>query len=246
MVGICKRSFKDFSTIVKYFNSISIRKLDQLAIDRYGIPGLLLMEHASLGLAKHVHAQLPDPERKILIFCGKGNNGGDGFAAARHLHNLGHHPEILLFGRREDIRPGTDAQINAEITHRMDIPIHEHGDVESVLAHLHDTRYHAYLDAVFGTGLSTPLRGIYPELFQAIDDLNLPITAVDVPSGLNSDTGMPMGAALHARQTVTFAFAKKGFKTGEGPAYCGEVYVVGIGLPRQVREDPERFLRSDA
>jgi NAD(P)H-hydrate epimerase len=227
---------------MKCFNTLFVRRLDQIAQERFSIPGLLLMEHASLGLANHVKQYLKESNKRILILTGKGNNGGDGMAAARHLYNEGHEPEILLIGKKEDIRSDSDAFVNAIIAEKMSIPIMEYTETETILSHLKKHAYDIYLDAVFGTGLSSPLRSIYPVLFKSINQLNLPFIAVDVPSGLNADTGMPMGAAIKAFQTVTFAFAKIGFQKGKGPAYCGEVFVTGIGLPREVVEDPERFL----
>jgi NAD(P)H-hydrate epimerase len=219
-----------------------VRKLDLIAQERFAIPGILLMEHASMGLAREVASRIDSEGEKILILCGKGNNGGDGLACARHLHNMGHRPEIVLLGKLEDLRPGGDAAVNGEIARRMGIPIHEALDVDTIIRMLNEGNYPLHLDAVFGTGLSTPLRGIYPSLFEKINELALPFIAVDVPSGLNSDTGEVMGAAVRARATVTFAFAKRGFLEGEGPAYCGEVIVSGIGLPREVEAHPEKYL----
>jgi NAD(P)H-hydrate epimerase len=219
-----------------------VRKLDLIAQERFAIPGILLMEHASLNLSEQVLSRIGGKGEKVLILCGKGNNGGDGLACARHLHNRGHFPEVILLGRLDELKSGTDADINGKIAHKMGIPIHEILDTDPVLRVLKDGNYRIHLDAVFGTGLSTPLRGIYPDLFQGINELELPFIAVDVPSGLNSDTGEVMGAAIKAEQTVTFAFAKRGFMEGEGPDYCGDVIVAGIGLPREVEEHPENYL----
>jgi NAD(P)H-hydrate epimerase len=227
---------------MKPLKTNEIRKLDELAQLRFSIPGILLMEHASLGLAQHIFLLSQDINQKIFILCGKGNNGGDGFATARHLHNHGHRPEVLLMGKKGDLKESSDAYTNACITHKMGIPIQECTKVEEVLQRVKDCEYAFHLDAVFGTGLSSRLRGIYPELFTAINELNLSFIAVDVPSGLNSETGMPMGAAIKAWQTITFAFPKIGFNLGEGPKYCGEIKVVDIGLPKEVKDNPTKFL----
>lgn len=147
-----------------------------------------------------------------------------------------------MLGRIADLNPDSDAAVNAEIARKMGIRIYECPGCEGALDILSNQSYSIYLDAVFGTGLNTLLRGAYPALFKSINDLNKSWIAVDVPSGLNSDTGMPMGAAVKAKTTVTFAFAKRGFQQGEGPEYCGEIKVVGIGLPREMEENPEAFL----
>ena len=227
---------------MRFLSTESIRSLDMIAQDRFSIPGILLMEHASLGLAQVVNSQIDSTGHKIIILCGKGNNGGDGFAAARHLHNYGASPEVVLLGRIPDLKAGSDAATNARIAERMGLPIHECPQGKGAMEVLKRSAGAIHLDAVFGTGLNSPLRGIYPALFEEINGLGRPWIAVDVPSGLNSDTGMPMGAAIKAQKTVTFAFAKRGFELGEGPAYCGEIVVVGIGLPREVEEDPEAYL----
>lgn len=225
-----------------YLKTSEVRRLDQVAQERFGIPGILLMEHASLGLATHIQLQVGELGGSILFLCGKGNNGGDGFAAARHLHNRGYKPEIVLLGKAEDVRTGSDASVNADICLKMGIPLKECIDKNAILEILSKENHAVYVDAVFGTGLSSELRGVYPALFDAINELDLPIIAVDVPSGLNSDTGMPMGATVRARQTITFAFAKEGFRKGEGSAFCGNIKVVDIGLPRELKEDPRAFL----
>ncbi len=227
---------------MKHLNTSDIRRLDLIAQNVFSIPGLILMEHASLGLAKHLLSRLKKPAQRVMFLCGKGNNGGDGFAAARHLHNHGHKPEILLIGNGISIKAESEAATNFKIAHDIGIPIHECTETDRIITILRNSSCSVYLDAVFGTGLTTELRGIYPELFEQVNDLNLPFIAVDVPSGLNSDTGIPMGAAIRAVETVTFAFAKKGFLVGEGPAYCGDVFVCGIGLPKAVMDAPEKYL----
>jgi len=229
---------------MKYLNTLENRELDLIAQKRFSIPGIILMEHASLGLADVVLSHLPEERHKIAILCGKGNNGGDGFAAARHLHNSGKKPVILLLGSCKEIKAGSDAATNMEIAAKMQIPIIESIEPQTALKHLSEGNFEVCLDAVFGTGLSSQLRGSYPALFEEINKLHLHVIAVDVPSGLNSDTGMPMGAAIRAKQTVTFGFAKTGFQLGEADQYCGEIIVKGIGLPREVIESPETFLQS--
>lgn len=230
---------------MKYLKTLQNRELDVIAQKVFSIPGIILMEHASLGLAEVACSHLPEKGSRIAILCGKGNNGGDGFAAARHLHNAGHVPVIVLLGKQEEVKSGSDAAVNIEIAAKMGISIEECEDGPAALKCLSGGNFAICLDAVFGTGLSSQLRGFYPTLFDEINELGMHVIAVDVPSGLNSDTGMPMGAAIRAKQTVTFGFAKTGFQLGEANQYCGEIIVKGIGLPREVIENPERFLAKE-
>jgi len=113
--------------------SIQIRALDKIATERFGIPGLLLMENASMGIARFLEKRANGAPRKILVLCGKGNNGGDGFATARHLHNSGMILELVLIGTLHSLREGSDVAINAGMARRMGIPLHECPNPESIM-----------------------------------------------------------------------------------------------------------------
>jgi len=223
-------------------NTSDIRKLDKLAQRRFSIPGLLLMEHASLGLAEEL-LKLPGSDLSRYVFlCGKGNNGGDGFAAARHLHNAGHDVKVILTGLLDHLREGSDAAVNAQIASNMGIMIVECRSSEEILGHLDALEPRFLVDAVLGTGLSSDVRGMFKEVFSGINEKNLDVTAVDIPSGFDGDTGRPRGVAIKARRTVTFAFSKIGFLDEQSRAFCGDIIVKGIGIPREVVENPQEFL----
>ncbi len=223
-------------------NTNDVRKLDLIAQDAFSIPGILLMEHASLGLAEVLLSLSKTQKEKFLFLCGRGNNGGDGLAAARHLHNNRLRVEIVFTGRVDQIRPGSDAETNARIAIKMGIPIFEAESADHALERIDAVSPTRLVDAVFGTGLSSDVRGWYGELFDGINSREYDVTAVDVPSGLDSDSGLPLGTAIKAQRTVTFAFPKKGLLNKEGQRYCGEVIVKGIGLPLEVIENPGAYL----
>ena len=149
---------------------------------------------------------------KVAILCGKGNNGGDGFVVARHLHNHGIHVDVFLIARVSDILKDGDAGTNLQILLNMKIPVKEILDipgVNSILKELND--YNILVDALFGTGLSGDVREPFKTLINRVNNLNKPIISVDIPSGLDCNTGKILGAAIKATKTVTFAIAKRGF-----------------------------------
>ena len=213
----------------------AIRSLDLRAINELGIPGIVLMENAALGcdrVLEGLRACGPGlwcPPYRII--CGPGNNGGDGFALARHLHNRGLEATIHLAEPRSRLRPGSDGAVNLGILERMGLEIHEPGPalpLEEAVRRA--TTGGAIIDAMLGTGLDRPLRSPYLEWVQAVNGSGLPVVAIDIPTGLDADTGAVLGAAVRADHTITMAAPKIGFGQGEGPRHTGKVHVVGIGI----------------
>jgi len=231
---------------MKFLNVSQIRQLDAIAQERFAIPGLLLMEHASLGLAEVLASLSKSGEENYLFLCGRGNNGGDGFAAARHLKNRHLRVSILLLGSLDRIREGSDAAVNARIARAIGIPIHECPTADAVLENVDSGRPDFIVDAVLGTGLKSDVRGMFRGVIDGLNERDLDITAVDVPSGLDGDTGIPLGAAVKARRTVTFAFPKIGFKSVEAGGYCGEIVVKKIGMPIEISENPLSFFSEQS
>ncbi len=212
-----------------------VRNVDRQAIDHYGIPGIVLMENASRGLARVVLQKLTDlPNPRVAIVTGTGNNAGDGFALARHLHNAKCHPVVLIVG--QESRISGDARTNLEIIKRMGIPLKLLSQDQPGLAELQDQLQRAELviDAIFGTGLSGPVRGFYKDVIEQINSSSTPVLAVDIPSGLDCDTGQPLGLAVRAETTVTFVARKLGFDAPGAEAYTGKVIVADIGVPREL------------
>jgi len=209
-----------------------VRRVDAWAIDEVGVPGVVLMENAGRSGAELVRKQLASAGgAKVCIFCGTGNNGGDGYVVARHLLNAGLGVTVVLCGPRAKVQG--DALINLAILERLGQVIEslDPGDAE-VRSRVQSLGGDADLivDALFGTGLRGQLKEEYRRLIEAINDLGRPILAVDVPSGLDCDSGEPLGAAIQAACTVTFVAVKKGFVASGASRYVGELYVASIGV----------------
>ena len=209
-----------------------VRAFDAWAINELGVPGVILMENAGRGCTEIIIEKLSRiTGRNVCIFCGTGNNGGDGYVIARHLYNEGFLVHVVICGKKEKVKG--DALINLKIIDGMDISIKEllpsGANVADKVAQV-CAENDLIVDALFGTGLTGRLRKDYVELVQAINSADKPIVAVDIPSGLDCDTGRVLGAAVKAATTVTFVAVKKGFKSLEAARYTGEVYVASIGI----------------
>ena len=208
-----------------------MREIDRATIEDHGFPGCVLMENAGRAVAEAAVELLP-PAGRALVLAGKGNNGGDGFVAARHLAERGYQTEIALFGRAEQLRG--DAALNLRHARAFGIPISENP---------HDAAIHELLgradvliDALLGTGLSGAVSGRMAEVLALLSAHEGPIVAVDVPSGLDADTGRLLGAVSRADITVTFGLPKQGLYLYPGRACCGRIRVAPIGLaPEAVR-----------
>jgi NAD(P)H-hydrate epimerase len=210
---------------MKVVTAEEMMELDRRAREDLGIPSIILMENAGRFVAQEA-AKL-SPGRKISVICGKGNNGGDGFVAARYLQEMGFDPFVILIGKTEDVKH--DPKVNIE---RLKVPINEAVDAASfevMKPKIADSDL--IIDAIFGIGLNTDLKSPYIEIVTWLNSLHKPILAVDVPSGLNATTGKIMGAAIKATKTITFAAAKTGFFKADGPRYVGEVELADIGIP---------------
>lgn len=207
------------------------RAIDRLAASEFGMSGLVLMENAGRGAAdKLCQLGISGP---VVIACGKGNNGGDGFVIARHLDLRRHAVKVLLWA--DPIELTGDAAVNYQILSRCDVPIHvfsrEHDPV-SLAADLAGADW--IVDALLGTGSRGEPR---PPLDQVIAQLNASPArrmAVDLPSGLDCDTGQAATSTIRADYTCTFVAPKAGFTSPEARAYLGEVTVIDIGAPRKL------------
>lgn len=205
-----------------------VREIDRLSIEQYHIPGIVLMENAARAAADVALEMLGDPKaRNVLILCGGGNNGGDGLAVARHLHNRGARVSIALTLDPSKYRG--DALTNWQIISAMRLPVHP-ANPETISRSQADL----LIDAIFGTGLTTPPRDPFPDLARALARSARPVLAIDLPSGLDCDTGRPLGAAIPATRTITFVAEKIGFAAPEAAEYLGQVTVGDIGCPAEL------------
>lgn len=212
-----------------------MQALDAQAIEHYHIPRLLLMEQAGFALAQAVMELLPAPGARVTVCCGLGFNGGDGLAAARHLHAWGVGVRVILAGPARQLRE--EPAIFARTLEGLGI---ERLDIEGIPLPAAVSRWlqesDVILDALLGLGVQQAVREPLAMLIEAMNRAGKPIVAADVPSGLNADTGAVEGIAVRAHTTVTFGFPKQGCRQGEGPRHTGRLWVAPIGFPRALLE----------
>ena len=223
-----------------------MQNLDRTAIIELGIPGVVLMENAGLQVIKEIKEMIGDPRGKVItIFAGKGNNGGDGFVVARHLLNAGAEVKVLMFADIKDITG--DAKVNLNILQSMECnpyPVINPNSLNIVKLSMVYTDL--VVDAIFGTGF----RGAVPEhvgkIIELINSAGKPVIAVDIPSGLEANTGQTHGPCIKAYRTVTFAQAKVGLVIQEGPDYTGKLTVADISIPSYLlkTQDIRRFMTT--
>jgi len=212
----------------RYLTRDESREIDRRAIEDYGIPGVVLMENAGRGVADCLEELgISGP---VVICCGKGNNAGDGFVVARHLQLRGHAVRVLVWAEAEELTG--DAGVNFRVVQRMKIPLTLFGRGHSSTA-LEAALVGAgwIVDALLGTGARGEPR---PPLDAVIEQLNAataPKLAIDLPSGLDCDTGQASRHTIRAAHTCTFVAPKLGFKAPDVQGFTGQVHVVDIGAP---------------
>ncbi|HPD45874.1 MAG TPA: NAD(P)H-hydrate epimerase [Anaerohalosphaeraceae bacterium] len=231
---VIARQWADYTIMTRR----QVRDFDAWAIQEMGIPGVVLMENAGRGCTEVICDRLGAvAEATVAVFCGVGNNGGDGYVIARHLANCGASVRVVVCGKRDKI--GGDALTNLKIIERMDLPVVHlnllpEGLPDRVAAQTEGCAL--LVDALFGTGLSGELHSEYAGLIACINAQDIPIVAVDIPSGLDCDTGMPLPVCIEADATVTFVAVKKGFTLSEETLRAtGQIYVASIGIDPRPR-----------
>jgi len=210
------------------------RRIDKLAIEKYGIPGIVLMENAGLAVSRVVSQMFGDKkDARVAIFCGKGNNGGDGFVVARHLINGDIGVNIYLLCEKKDVKG--DALINLNILLRMGQEVKEltcPDDIEGIKEEVYGASL--IVDAILGTGAEGDVKEPMKSSIDFINGTLLPIVSVDIPSGLDADNGVLLGTSIKATKTVTFVAPKKGFYLNEGRFRTGEVTIADIGISDKI------------
>lgn len=219
---------------MRVVTAAEMREMDRTAIEDYGIPGVVLMENAGRHVVQTVVRVLGDVRGRVAaVIAGKGNNGGDGFVVARHLKNMGAEVLVFLLAGIEDIKG--DARVNLDVWLKMGgqvvNPLQENIDLPGELE-----RVHVIIDALYGTGFKGEIRENVVPLVEAVNAASAPVVAVDIPSGLEADTGYAGGPCIKADHTVTFALPKIGLVTGYGPEFTGRLHVADISIPREVLE----------
>lgn len=240
-----------------------LRDLDERAERDYGLSTRMLMENAGRGAAGWLAelsgatagpidrrltdapsdftispATAPDRIPRILLLCGPGNNGGDGGVVARHLDSWGFPVQVVWLARTDQLRG--DPAVQASILDHSGIEQTFWGDAEDpdfLRLQALETRVARadwLVDALFGTGLSRPVEGTGRALIDLVNQSGKPILALDLPSGLDADTGRPLGSAVRALATATFAAPKIGFSQPGAFEYTGRIAVIDLGLPRRL------------
>lgn len=212
-----------------------VRGLDARA-EALGLPTVVLMENAGRGAAAWLRERAARPSVRIAIVCGPGNNGGDGAVAARHLDAWGFAVRVVWLAAPERLRG--DAATQWRILEGAGIHQESWPDDPLDPARL-DALFAAadwVVDALLGTGLTRPVAGPLGAAIEAINRAGRPVLALDLPSGLDADTGQPLGVAVRATATATFVAPKQGFGVPGAAAYTGDVAVIDIGLPRTLLE----------
>jgi NAD(P)H-hydrate epimerase len=210
------------------------RALDRRAMEEFAVPGIVLMENAGRGMAERLRAL--GVAGTVVVCCGKGNNGGDGLVIARHLDNAGVAVRVLLFAEPAEL--AGDAAVTYAIVSRSGVPL-----VVLAGAALDEARLKAELagaewvvDGLFGSGLQGSVRPPFDRIILAINASKAKVAAIDIPSGLDSDTGRPLGATVRAGHTFTVVAPKRGFAEPEAAPWLGQVHVIDMGAPRRLLE----------
>lgn len=204
------------------------KDIDRRVKEISGISTLVLMENAARAVAEEAIKVLRG-EKNVAVFCGRGNNGGDGLAAARHLLTYGVNLSIFLAGRVQDVE--NEAGINLGILLKMKQKIIEVGEENLYLVKNKIFKYALIIDALLGIGLEGEVKGVVRDLIGIINTSKAYILSVDIPSGLDATTGEILGCCVKADRTVTFVAKKRGMVVGDGPRYCGRIVVKDLGIP---------------
>ncbi len=221
---------------LKSLSRRQVREFDRLAIEQWGVPGVVLMENAGRGATDAIEDFFGGATGKsIAVISGVGNNGGDGFVIARHLHLRGASIRVFVVG--DTAKMTADASTNFAILKPLEIDVHHLASEE--IPNLSETLrgFDLIVDALGGTGISGPLRGDLAIAVAQINAAGKPIVAIDIPTGLDCDTGVAHEPTIKARLTVTFAARKIGFDVPGASDYTGKVVVADIGVPVNTKRD---------
>ena len=214
-----------------------MQQIDQYTIETIGLPGVVLMENAGAKVVEEILESMPCPNPKIVILAGGGDNGGDGFVIARRLVDLGMAPFLCVMADRTRIKGDAKVHFDAYVKRGLPVSYFNERDLQALERRLGEADI--IVDAMLGTGVKGVLREPFHTVIPLVNKYadKSCIISVDIPSGVNSDTGKAEGGAIKAAKTVTFVFPKKGFFLQDGPKYVGEWKAVDISVPSSVAED---------
>ena len=213
-----------------------MREMDRLTIEKYGVPSLILMERAGAAVAQAIVERFARAAKKgVLVVAGKGNNGGDGLVVARLLRKKRIPCEVALLARRDELSP--DAARNLRALVKLKGKVTEITSAGLDLLSGRVSKNALIVDAILGTGIKNEVRGFLADAITLLNGAGLPIVAIDIPSGLDTDKGVPLGAAVRAKVTVALAFPKLGEVVYPGISYAGELVVGDIGIDERAVEE---------
>ncbi|NSW84187.1 MAG: NAD(P)H-hydrate dehydratase [Syntrophothermus sp.] len=224
---------------MKIVSAQEMRDLDRRASSEFHIPSIVLMENAGLRVVEAVQTALAGIKLpRVVVIAGKGNNGGDGFVVSRHLINSGFHVDTFLLGRPSELTP--DAELNFRILQNISgrvFVVSDTGELQGLLAPL--SGCDLVVDAIYGIGFHGEMPSPESEVVKMVNQSGKPVVAVDIPSGVEADTGKVRGEAIRATWTVTMALPKKAFFLEPGRSYTGMLTVGDISIPRCLLEAPD-------
>lgn len=218
-------------TIGKIISADEARRLDKIAVEKFSIPSIILMENAGKNTAEIILKKLAKRHPlQVAIFCGGGNNGGDGFVIARHLFN--NDVKVKVFTAQKISKYTGDALINLNIIQKIKIPI-----VDISTQKIKIPKVDLIVDALLGTGTKGKIREPYKKIIQKINSAKIPVLSVDIPSGIDADTGKKQGVAVKSNLTVTMVAIKKGLLVNDGRKHSGKIIITDIGIIRKMLEN---------
>lgn len=220
-----------------YLSSKDVKEIDKYCIEKLGIPEIVLMENAALKVVKNIN----DKRKKVVIICGTGNNGGDGLAVGRHLLCSDKQVVFFIVGSKDKMSKACDTHYKILNNLNANIIFVERNEdlikLENVLQSCD-----LIIDSIFGIGLSREVKGIYRKVIEIINNASKYVLAIDVPSGLDANTGELFGCSVKANKTVTFIGEKHGFSSSKAKQYLGEVIVEQISVPKFVVEKTKKVV----
>ncbi|MBW1996972.1 MAG: NAD(P)H-hydrate dehydratase [Deltaproteobacteria bacterium] len=231
---------------MRLVKATEMQEIDRLAIRELGIPGVVLMENAARGAARIFLDHFRPPRgSRVIVLCGPGNNGGDGYVMARYLKEAGLKPTVLVLAPEGKI--SGDALTNLNIIKELGLEIHHVPGQEQWSENQHFIKRSDYvIDGIFGTGLSSRVRGFYRDVIEKVNSVEAPVMSIDIPSGLDADSGQVLGSAIRAALTVTFGFPKLGQVIFPGVDHVGRLVRVDIGIPGPVADRiPARYRMTE-
>ncbi|OPX17757.1 hypothetical protein BXT86_04780 [candidate division WOR-3 bacterium 4484_100] len=220
---------------MRVLKNSEMKKIDKWAIEDLGIPGIVLMENAGRGCVDILEDYFTLTRLRILIICGKGNNGGDGFVIARHLRNRKAQVKVILLGKGDELKQ--DSLTNYRLAKKAQIEIIETANIRNIKNIIDTFNPEVIVDAIFGTGFKGSPKDIYYKTIQQINRSDAFVLSVDIPSGIDGDTGKFEGICVIADATATMCFLKRGNYLYPGRSFCGDLYVIDIGIPYSLIEE---------